>query len=81
MEVVIEKATLKRHRACTAAYTSPEWDEKRQALVYTWPTSAHRLLATIEGTDQLEWLVRHKLVPMTPEEFETAKSARGGSNE
>lgn len=83
MRVVIDKATLKRHRACPDAYTSPEWSEQEQALVYEWPATIDRLLAkpakangTNSGLDQLEWLVRHKLVPMSAEEFEALKAAR-----
>jgi hypothetical protein len=79
VRVVIPKAELKRHRACNAAYTSPEWDVKEQALVYSdfWLTTV-RLLSTTEGTEQLEWLVNHKLVPMTKEEFVAKKAERGG---
>lgn len=77
MRIVIPKAELKRHRACSAAYTSPEWDTKQDALVYEWPATAVRLLATDEGTRQLEWLVAHKLVPMNQDEFNAAKAARG----
>jgi hypothetical protein len=73
--IVVDKATLKRHRACRAAYTSPEWDEKLQALVFNdWDKTVARLLAKgQEGVDQLEWWVRQKLVPMTAEEFAKIK--------
>jgi hypothetical protein len=75
MRVRIDKAVLKRHRACTAAYTSVEWDEAQQALIYNdWEASIARLLSSPEGVKQLEWLVAHKLVPMTEAEFSEAKS-------
>jgi hypothetical protein len=83
MRVVIDKATLKRHRACNGSWDpdgaiiSPEWDAEQQALVYEdWSATAKRLLSSPAGTIQLEWLVAHKLVPMTVTEF---KKARGGS--
>ena len=73
--IVIDKATLKNRRACPAAYTSPEWDEKLQALVFTdWDKTVARLLAKgQEGLDQLEWWSRQKLVPLTPEQFAALK--------
>ncbi len=81
MRVAIDKATLKRNRACRAAYTSPEWNESEQALVYSdWAQTIKRLLSSPGGTDQLEWLVTHKLVPMTAEEFAEIKATRGGAN-
>lgn len=86
MRVAIEKATLKRHRACRAAYTSPEWDVASETLVYSdWEQSVQRLLSGgDEGKRQLEWLVNHELVPMTKDEFVAARSAydsaHGGDN-
>lgn len=78
MRVEIDKATLKRHRACGAAYISPEWDAEREVLVYAnWPDTVQRLLASDEGVDQLEWLVRHKLVPMTESEFNETVTSKG----
>jgi hypothetical protein len=73
--IVVSKATLKQRRACRAAYTSPEWDEKEQALVFSdWDKTVARLLAKgQEGIDQLEWWVRQKLVPMTTDEFAKIK--------
>lgn len=73
--IVIDKATLKRHRACRDAYTSPEWDEKLQALVFAdWDKTVARLLAKgPKGLEQLEWWVNHKLVPMTAEQFAAIK--------
>lgn len=83
MRVVIDKATLKRHRACNAAYTSPEWDEGLQALVYAdWDQSVERLIAMgPRGWDHLEWHVRHKLVPMTMDEFTALRASREGLND
>ena len=83
MCIVIDKATLKRHRACNRSWdpgggiVSPEWDAELQALVYEdWSATAERLLSSPAGVVQLRWLVDHELVPMTVAEFETA---RGGS--
>ena len=77
MRVVIPKATLKQHRACVAAYTSPEYDEGEQALVYAdWGKTVERHIAMgPEGIFRLEWFVNHKLVPMTPEELAALKKA------
>ena len=73
--VVITKSTLEQHRACLAAYISPEWDEKEQALIYSdWDKTVERHIAKgVEGLGWLEWLVRHKLVPMTQEQFDALK--------
>ena len=80
MKVVIDKDTLKRHRACRAAYSSPEWDEEKQALIYSdWNATISRLLARPGGLDMIEWFVNHKLVPMTEAEFEMLKKKHGGS--
>ena len=83
MRIVIDKATLKRHRACNRSWgtddsiVSPEWDAELQALVYEdWSATAKRLLSSPAGAIQLKWLVEHELVPMTATEFE---KARGGS--
>lgn len=78
MRVVLSKAVLKRNRACPAAYTSVEWNSAEDALIYEdWDQTVDRLFTTREGADQLEWLVLKKLVPMTKEEFDAAKTARG----
>lgn len=79
MRVVIPKATLKRHRACTAAYTSPEYDEGEQALVYSdWGKTVERHIAMgPEGLFRLEWLVAQKLVPMTEDELAAIKKRVG----
>ena len=76
MRVVIPNATLRRHRSCRAAYSSPEWDEKEQALVYSdWDKTVERHLAMgQDGIERLEWLVRHELVPMTVDEFAALKA-------
>jgi hypothetical protein len=77
--VIIDRLTLKRNHACLAAYASPEWDEKLQALVYSdWDKTVARHVAMgPQGFDRLEWLVRHKLVPMTKEQFDALKEAHG----
>lgn len=82
VRVVIDKATLKRHRACDAAYTSPEWDESLQALVYAdLDRSVQRLLAMgDEGVKHLRWHVRHKLVPMTEIDLEAKIRSYGESH-
>jgi hypothetical protein len=76
MRVVITRATLKQHRACSDAYISPEWDEKEDAIVFQdWNKTVERLLAKPNGVglDQLDWYTAHKLVPMTRSEFEALK--------
>jgi hypothetical protein len=83
MKVVIPRAVLKQNRACSAAYVSPEWDEKEDAIVFSdWDKTVQRLLAKPngEGLDQLDWYVAHKLVPMTASEFAELKRKHGGSN-
>ena len=78
MQVVIPEATLKRHRACRGRFTSPWWDAKEQALVYgDWDEAVRQFLSSKDGTERLEWLVAHELVPMTKSEFHAAKTARG----
>ena len=74
-KVVIDNATLRHHRSCRAVYTSPEWDAKLQALVYPdWDKTVARHVAMgKDGFDRLEWLVNHKLVPMTKEQFDALK--------
>jgi len=73
--VVLPRALLKQHRACRAAYTSPEWDEKEQALIYSdWAKTVERHIAMgQEGLDRLQWFVNHKLVPMTQAELDAIK--------
>lgn len=75
MKVVIPKAVLDQHRACTAAYTSPEYDAEQEALVYSdWDKTVERLLAKgKEGIDMLDWHTFNKLVPMTRDEFKAVK--------
>lgn len=81
MRVAIDSATLRRHRACSAAYDSPEFNEEEDALVYSdFSQSVNRLMATELGRGQLKWLVRHGLVPMTIEQFEAAVVARGAGS-
>lgn len=73
--VIIPEATLKRHRACRGRFDSPWWDAEQQALVYeNWDQAVTQFLSTEDGTERLEWLVGHGLVPMTKEEFATAKA-------
>lgn len=68
--VVITKLNLEKNRACSAYLRSPEWDQKQQALVYSdWSATVQRLLSTPQGITYLSFLVSHKLVPMTMEEF------------
>ena len=72
--VVIDNATLRHHRSCRGAYTSPEWSEKEQALIYAdWDKTVTRLLKKPGGIDQIEWFVNHKLVPMTKDQFDALK--------
>ena len=73
--VVIDNETLRRHRSCRAVYASPEWDAKLQALVYSdWDKTVERHIKMgAPGFDRLEWLVNHKLVPMTKEQFDALK--------
>ena len=78
MEVVIDNATLRRHRSCRGAYTDPEWDAERQALVIKdWDATVKRLLSSKEGREKLEWRVSHGLVPMTKIELAAAKKEYG----
>lgn len=80
MQVIILESTLKRHRACRGRFTSQWWDVKQQALVYEdWDEAVRQFLSTKDGTERLEWLVAHELVPMTKSEFDAAKAATGGS--
>jgi hypothetical protein len=81
VRVVIDNATLRRHRSCRAVYTSPEWDVGLQSLVYSdWDKTVERHIAMgQDGLDRLEWLVNHKLVPMTADELNSIKKARGFS--
>jgi hypothetical protein len=80
VRVVIDNATLRRHRSCKGAYTNREWDAEAQALIFPdWEASVTELLSTPKGIRRLEWYVTHKLVPMTMEEFIAAKA--GVSNE
>jgi hypothetical protein len=82
VRVVIDNAALRRHRSCKGAYTSPYWDEREQALVYEdWASAVKFFLETADGTARLQWLAKHKLVPMTMDEFIAARAARGASNE
>lgn len=77
MQVVIPKSSLEKHGACPAYLDSPEWDVGQQALVYAdWHATADRLMSTRKGASHLGWLVDHKLVPMTMEEFLQVKQAR-----
>lgn len=82
MRVVIDNATLRRHRSCKGAYTNPEWDAEAQALIFPdWEASVEQLLSDPKGLARLEWYVSQRLVPMTMSEFLTAKAARGGPSE
>jgi len=82
MSFIITKAQLDEHHACDAYLRSPEWDPAQQALVFTdWPKSVAWRLSTRTGTHNLDWLVAHKLVPMTKEEFIAARSAARAARE
>ncbi len=75
MQVVVTKDQLVRNRACSAYMRSPEWDAEAQALVYTnWSKTVKRLLSTRKGISFLDWLVIHKLVPMTAEDLARARA-------
>lgn len=77
MRVVIDQATLKRHRSCDVT-VSPNWDTEHKSLVYEdWDKAVKNFLSTADGTSRLEWLVRHELVPMSADQFATAKDAIG----
>jgi len=83
--IVIPKAVLKRHRACDAAYTSPEYDADQDAIVYAdWDETVKRLLAKgRQGIDEIDWYVANKLVPMTRDEFVALKKkfySKGDAN-
>ena len=81
MRVVIPESALKRARTCGAHLNAdcPWWDAAEHALVYpNWDEAVeHYLTARDKGVAMLEWLVRHKLVPMTPAELAEKRGARG----
>jgi len=82
MRVVIDNATLRRHRSCKGAYTNREWDAEAQALIFPdWEASITELLSTKKGVARLEWYVHNKLVPMTDDELAAAKTAHGAPND
>jgi hypothetical protein len=78
MRVVIDNATLRRHRSCSGVYTSPYWNKAEQSLVFPdWDDAVKNYFMVIsDGMDRLEWHVRHGLVPTTPEEFAVLKKAK-----
>jgi hypothetical protein len=79
MRVVISEATLKRHRACRGRYDSPYWSEEEKSLVYeNWDEAVAHFLSTKDGTERLEWLVNHELVPMTKDQFSAVSGASNG---
>ena len=76
VSVTITQAELKANNACSAYLKSPEWNG--EALVYSnWDATAQRLLSTRSGITYLDWLIAHKLVPMTLAEFTAARAAHG----
>lgn len=78
MRVVIPNETLRRHRSCRAVYSSPYWNKAENALVFPdWQDAVTNYFVPMgqEGFDRLEWHVRHKLVPMTLDEFSELKKA------
>ena len=80
MRVVIPNETLRRHRSCSAVYTSPFWDTAENALVFPdWEKALAEYFVPMghEGFFRLGWHVRHGLVPMTADEFAALKKANG----
>ena len=72
MRVVITKEQLDKHTPCSEApyLNSPEWDPEQQALVYVdWNQTVQRMLENRKSADYLQWLITHKLVPMTTTEM------------
>jgi len=68
MQVTIPKSRLEEEHACKDYFDSPEWNG--EALVYAdWDQTVARLMTTRQGVLHLSWLVSHKLVPMSIEEF------------
>lgn len=75
MQVIITKDQLEKAHACSVYSKSIEWDESRQALVYSdWGKTVERLLATRAGTAYLDFLVVRGLVPMTKEALTEARA-------
>ena len=66
-QVIITKDQLTGGGPCSPFYLdSPEWDEKKEALVYEdWEDTVERLSSTKDGLMHLAWLVSRSLVPMT----------------
>jgi len=78
MRVVVTKDQLKSNNACAVYSKSPEWDAKKEELVYTdWTKTVERLLSNRAGMGQLSWLVGKGLVPMTKGELTEALKLRG----
>lgn len=75
MRVVIPLSALQANHACDAYLRSPEWDSGAQALVYPdWDATVARHLAMgPEGITHLDWLIAHKLVPMTTAQLVEAR--------
>ncbi|MGH3303684.1 MAG: hypothetical protein ACRDOK_18795 [Streptosporangiaceae bacterium] len=77
MQVIIPKSSLVKYHACAAAYSSPEWSDAKEALVYPdWSASVERMMSTPMGRSHLDWLIVHKLVPMTAAEFFEVRKIR-----
>lgn len=64
--VTITEDQLKSAKACDAYLTSPEWDEKKRALVYKdFDATVKRLNSSPFGQRYLGFLISKKLVPLT----------------
>lgn len=73
-EVVVTKAQLEGNHACDAYLTSPEWNGEQ--LTYAdWDATVARLRSSRKGMRYLQWLVDHKVVPLTRDEFDVLRAA------
>jgi hypothetical protein len=71
---IIPKSEFERLGACRAYLDSPKWDKSNETLRID-DEALEIMLSTREGVTHLNWLVTHKLVPMTLNEFnETLKT-------
>ena len=78
MQVIITKDQLTGGGPCTPVFLdSPEWDEKKEALVYEdWDETVERLSSSMDGLGQLGWLVSRSLVPMNRMQFRKLRRAK-----
>jgi hypothetical protein len=71
---IIPKSEFERLGACRAYLDSPKWRKDSETLLID-DEAMEIMLSTREGVTHLNWLVTHKLVPMTLDEFtETLKT-------